>query len=99
MKFKLSKCVIALLIVVVLVYLFGRKKKSAPSNGKYTIYGSESCPWTVKALDLAKKLGHVFDFVDCKSQKCPSFVDGFPTYKNHSSGKVHSGYHEDPYSI
>ena len=102
MKFKLSKCVIAILVIVVLVYLLRHKKKSAPAtgnDGKYTIYGSEACPWTVKALDLAKKLGHAFDFVDCKSQKCPSFVDGFPTYKNHSSGKVHSGYHEDPYSI
>ena len=98
MKFKLSKCVIALLVVVVLVYILSRRKTVA-ANGKYTIYGSESCPWTVKALDLAKKLGHAFDFVDCKSQKCPSFVDGFPTYKNHDSGKIHSGYHEDPNSI
>ena len=97
MKFKLSKCVIAILVVVVLVYLLNRKKSG--TAGKYTIYGSESCPWTVKALDLAKKLGHMFDFVDCKSQKCPSFVDGFPTYKHHTSGNVHSGFHEDPNSI
>ena len=102
MKFKLSKCVIVLLVIVVLVFLFRRKNTVAPqvaSDGNYTIYGSESCPWTVKALDLAKKLGHTFDFVDCKSQKCPSFVDGFPTYKNHGSGNVHSGFHEDPNSI
>jgi len=105
MKFQLSKCIIALLVIVVLVFLLRRKNTSVPgwpqvsSDENYTIYGSESCPWTVKALDLAKKIGHKFDFVDCKSQKCPSFVDGFPTYKNHASGNVHSGFHEDPNSI
>ena len=92
---------IAGLIVFVLLILYTRSGKKLALGGSksYIIYGSETCPWTVKALDLGRAKGHNFEFVDCKAGKCPSFVNGFPTYKNNSSGKIHSGFHEDPHSI
>ena len=86
-------------IVLIALYMYHDKPQETTGSGEYTIYGSESCPWTVKALDLGKKLKHSFTFVDCKSQKCPSFVNGFPTYKHHTSGNVHSGFHENPSTI
>ena len=87
---------VALLIAIVLVIFYKRSGKSGKS---YTIYGSESCPWTVKALDVARNNGHSFEYVDCKKGNCPSFVSGFPTYKNHSSGNVSAGFTEDPHAI
>ena len=66
-------------IVLIALYMYNAKPQETYGDGDYTIYGSESCPWTVKALEHAKKMGHAFKYMDCKSETCPSFVDGFPT--------------------
>ena len=87
---------IAILLVIVFVFFYNRSGKTGSS---YIIYGSESCPWTVKALEFARANGHIFEFVDCKAGKCPNFVSGFPTYKNNSSGNVSAGFTTDPLSI
>ena len=98
MKFTKKQKKIAIVVaVLVLVYIYYNPKKSV--GGSYTIYGSESCPWTVKALEFGRANGHDFEFVDCKAGKCPSFVNGFPTYKNHTSGNIKSGYNENPHAI
>ena len=83
------------IIIVLIRYLILPLFKT----GNYTIFGSTSCPWTIKALDLAKKEGHDYKYVDCKKGKCPKFVNGFPTYKHHGSGNVSSGYTESPLLI
>ena len=99
---KMDKKVIAAIVVVIIIiamYVYPVKSQGTYGDGDYTIYGSESCPWTVKALEHGKKMGHAFNFTDCKSEKCPSFVNGFPTYKNHKSGNIKSGFTETPHDI
>ena len=89
-----------ILVLLILNFLPCKRMVGGMGNNvSYTIYGSETCPWTVKALDLGRAKGHNFEYIDCKAGKCPSFVNGFPTYKNNSSGKIHSGFHKDPTSI
>ena len=98
---KNKKVIAAIIIGIILItlYVYPIKPQGTYGEGDYTIYGSESCPWTVKALDHAKKMGHAFKYMDCKAEKCPNFVDGFPTYKNHKSGNVKSGFTETPHDI
>ena len=96
MKMNMNKKVVVLILILVVATIL---YKSPAKQQEYTIYGSEKCPWTVKALDHAKKMGHSFKYVDCKSEKCPAFVKGFPTYKNHASGNTKSGFTETPHSI
>ena len=93
--------IIAAALVVIGIVTSNNNGGSKPKSKKtkYTIFGSISCPWTVKALDLAKKEGHDHEYVDCKKGKCPDFVNGFPTYKHHGSGNVSSGYTESPLLI
>ena len=98
----MDKRILAAIIVVIVLFVMYRKSNKAQEtygDGDYTIYGSESCPWTVKALEHGKKMGHAFKYMDCKSEKCPSFVDGFPTYKNNKSGNTKSGFTETPHDI
>ena len=90
--------IIIITIALVALYMYYNKGTYKGSK-QYTIYGSMGCPWTVKSVKLAKKLGHAFDFVDCKKGKCPSFVNGFPTIRNHASGNIAPGFTEDPLSI
>lgn len=47
--------------------------------GKLTVYGVEGCSWTQKQLAYLKQKHIPFDYVDCDQNRCPKFVDGFPT--------------------
>lgn len=58
---------LVLLFVLLLVVMY---KPSLP-----TVYGSMGCPHTVKLRD---SIGS-HNFVDCTSQKCPEFVEAYPT--------------------
>lgn len=63
----------ALVIVLVLLFVFHyTSAKSQP-----IVYGSMGCPHTVTHR---KNVGS-HEFVDCTSQPCPDFVEGFPTTK------------------
>ena len=94
---KLDKNIyIAVLVVIIAVIIYRRMGSTKGVDVSYTIYGSESCPWTVKALDVARSKGHSYNYVDCKKGNCPGFVSGFPTYKNHTTGKISSGFTENP---
>ena len=62
-----------------MVLLFCNLKTFTSSNSKHTVYGSMSCGWTTKQLDHLKSTGQPYVFVDCQKNKCPSFVNGFPT--------------------
>ncbi len=62
---------ISILIVVLIVVSLMR------SGPKPTVYGSMSCGYTVK---LREKIG-AHDFVDCSKEKCPDFVEAYPTTK------------------
>ena len=98
--------IVAIIIVAIVIYMYRHQLKQMVmpasqtyGDGDYTIYGSMKCPWTVKAVEHAKKNGHAYNYVDCKEGKCPDFVNGFPTYKNHTSGNVKSGFTETPHDI
>ena len=58
---------------------------SSPSTGnKWTVYGSQSCGWTVKQLKYMKENSISHDYIDCKKQKgaCPEWVNGFPSLES-----------------
>ena len=53
--------------------------KSNLRAGAVTVYGSPSCGYCHKQVDYLNDNGIAFDFVDCTTQTCPDFVEGFPT--------------------
>lgn len=61
-------------------------------KGSITVYGSKTCPWCVKQEKYLTEKGIPYNFVDCKSQQCPDFVQGFPTLD--VNGDIKSGYSE-----
>jgi hypothetical protein len=63
-----------------------------PDKGNVIVYGSKTCPWCVKQEAYLKDKGIPYEFVDCKNQQCPEFVDGFPTLM--VNNVVKSGYTE-----
>lgn len=66
------------------------KIKTQLHAGELTVYGVESCPWTRKQIDLLQRKAIPFTYVDCDSNQCPEFVDGFPTLVR--EGKVLVGF-------
>jgi hypothetical protein len=64
-------------------------------ENKWTVYGSESCGWTVKQLKYMKENNISHDYIDCKKQKgaCPEWVNGFPSLVS-PDGEETSGYKE-----
>jgi hypothetical protein len=53
------------------------------------VYGSMSCPWTIKQLN---NLPGRYEFFDCAKYQCPSFVKGYPT--SEYRGTIYEGYQE-----
>jgi hypothetical protein len=60
--------------------------------GKLTVYGSDSCPWTVKQINFLDKKGIPYSYVSCDSGNCPEFVSAFPTLDQ--DGVISSGFKE-----
>ncbi|MFM8322701.1 MAG: NrdH-redoxin [Chloroflexota bacterium] len=60
--------------------------------GKLTVYGTESCPWTVKQIEYLKQKGKPYTFVNCETGQCPDFVQGFPTMD--LDGKIIVGFNK-----
>lgn len=60
---------LALLVLVFVAFIILHQKK------RPVIYGSMGCPHTVSHR---KNVGE-HTFVDCTSQQCPDFVEGYPT--------------------
>ena len=61
-------------------------------KGNVIVYGSKTCPWCVKQEDYLTDKGIPYEFVDCKTEQCPDFVQGFPTLM--VDNVVRSGYTE-----
>ena len=61
-------------------------------KGNVIVYGSKTCPWCVKQEDYLTDKGIPYEFVDCKTEQCPNFVQGFPTLM--VDNVVRSGYTE-----
>lgn len=53
--------------------------KTGLKAGEVTVYGSPNCPWCVKQKEYLESKGVEYKFVDCTTQKCPDFVQGYPT--------------------
>lgn len=82
---------IAVLIVVGLWWWKKSDKTKSGSSGSVdapgTIYGTMTCPYTVKQTEKYPD----YKFVDCSGGKCPEFVSAFPTTK-HMDGKIEVGF-------
>lgn len=63
--------VIFLVVLFVVLFLLHRGKSSTAP----VVYGSMRCPHCRK---LRETIGN-HEFVDCDSQKCPDFVEAYPT--------------------
>lgn len=50
-----------------------------PDKGNVIVYGSKTCPWCIKQEKYLIDNGLPYTFVDCKSDSCPDYVQGFPT--------------------
>ena len=72
---------IALVVVLLAILLLLRP------GSKVKVYGSMSCPWTVKQLN--NRPGR-YEFFDCSKYQCPDFVKGYPT--SVKDGQVYSGF-------
>lgn len=57
------------------VILKQKKKPEEVATAVPVVYGSMRCPHTVK---LRETIGE-HEFYDCDSNKCPDFVEAFPT--------------------
>jgi hypothetical protein len=68
----------AALLLVFRVVSFG-DALTPPDKGNIIVYGSKTCPWCIKQEKYLIDNGLPYSFVDCKDQKCPDFVSGFPT--------------------
>lgn len=79
---------------IVIILLKGKSMYSQqpPDKGNVIVYGSKTCPWCVKQEAYLKDKGIPYEFVDCKNQQCPEFVNGFPTLM--VNNVVKSGYTE-----
>jgi hypothetical protein len=62
---------------------------TSKSKSKVKVYGSMSCPWTVKQLN---NLPGRYEFFDCSKYKCPDFVKAYPTCEK--DGQIYEGYQE-----
>lgn len=63
-----------------------------PDKGNVIVYGSKTCPWCVKQEAYLKDKGIPYEFVDCRENQCPEFVNGFPTLM--VNNVIKSGYSE-----
>lgn len=61
-----------LILVLVLLFIAHRTTTTKP-----IVYGSMGCPHTVRQRE---KIGD-HTFVDCTTEKCPEFVEAYPTTK------------------
>lgn len=79
---------------IVIILLKGKAKytQQPPDKGNVIVYGSKTCPWCVKQEKYLTDKGIPYEFVDCRNQQCPEFVDGFPTLM--VDNVVKSGYTE-----
>jgi len=79
---------LALALVLFLVYT----RSGSSGYNQTVIFGSPSCPWCQKQLKYMNAKGLPYHFVDCNTQFCPDFVDGYPTMI--VNNKITHGYTE-----
>lgn len=86
---------LVLLALAALIYFFkgtSYMTRSVPDKGNIVVYGSRSCPWCQKQETYLNSNGIPYTFVDCNTEQCPGFVNGFPTILK--NGEILEGYTE-----
>jgi len=78
------------ILVVVLVLIFFASRSSG--YNQTVIFGSPTCRWCQKQLKYMNAKGLPYHFVDCTTQFCPDFVNGYPTMV--VNNKITHGYTE-----
>jgi len=73
-------------------YDAGAGGQSAVDKGNLIVYGSKTCPWCVKQEQYLTGKGIDYTFVNCPTETCPEFVNGFPTLM--LNGEIKHGYTE-----
>ena len=83
-----------LIVAIIIIFWKGVSAytQQPPDKGNVIVYGSKTCPWCVKQEDYLKDKGIPYEFVNCKDQQCPDFVQGFPTLM--VDNVIKSGYTE-----
>lgn len=61
------------------LFAVGLSIRSGLKAGKITVYGKDTCPWTVKQLEYLDKHKQKYTYVNCATGTCPDFVKGYPT--------------------
>lgn len=92
---KARHVIIAILIFIVGAWLWRRRSAYSlqpADKGDITVYGSKTCPWCIKQEKYLTENGIPYTFVDCNTQECPEFVQGFPTLV--VNGDIKTGYTE-----
>lgn len=79
-------------IIIILWKGVSTYTQQTPDKGNVIVYGSKTCPWCVKQEKYLTDKGIPYEFVDCKDQQCPDFVQGFPTLL--VDNVIKSGYSE-----
>jgi hypothetical protein len=78
---------VALVLIILFIYM-----RSSSGYNQTVIFGSPSCGWCKKQLAYMDAKGLPYHFVDCNTQFCPDFVNGFPTMI--VNNKIVNGYTE-----
>ena len=86
-NYKIVGFIVLALIIVALLF---RKSNYAISDIKF--FGSDDCGWCTKQKKYFDDKGITYQYVNCKTTECPSFVKSFPTLV--VDGKVTTGYQE-----
>jgi len=100
MKNNKNYLIMIVIIVIVIALLFVKKSTfdgsgdsgTVTNKGNLIVYGSKTCPWCQKQEKYLEDKHISYTFVDCKSEKCPDFVNGYPTLL--LNNKVINGYSE-----
>jgi hypothetical protein len=96
MKSAIANAIFYGLLLLIAVFVLNRGisgyLQSPVDKGSITVYGSKTCPWCIKQEKYLTDKGIPYNFVDCKSQQCPDFVQGFPTLD--VNGDIKTGYNE-----
>lgn len=93
-----AKIVILVIIVLTFLVLMYKTYKScytmAPVNDnstdEATVYGTDTCPHCINIKKKYDDQGVKYKFVDCSKEKCPDFVEAYPTIQ-FSDGTIKVG--------
>lgn len=90
-----AKIIILIIIVLTFLVLIYKTYKSCytiddNSKDEATVYGTDTCPHCINIKKKYNDQGVKYKFVDCSKEKCPDFVEAYPTIQ-FSDGTIKVG--------